>query len=89
MSGRVVSVIVPCRNERRYIERFCAGVLAQQLNAAGGRPDQSQEHPDGRRLPRTVGAEKAVDRPRWHVQIDVVDRDLVPEPLCQAQRYDR
>ncbi|MBX3625505.1 MAG: glycosyltransferase family 2 protein [Rhizobacter sp.] len=31
MSERVVSVIVPCRNERRYIERFCAGVLAQQL----------------------------------------------------------
>lgn len=30
---RVVSVIVPCRNERRYIERFCAGVLAQQLPA--------------------------------------------------------
>jgi glycosyltransferase involved in cell wall biosynthesis len=28
---KVVSVIVPCRNERRYIERFCAGVLAQQL----------------------------------------------------------
>ncbi len=34
MSGeRIVSVIVPCRNERRYIERFCAGVLAQQLPA--------------------------------------------------------
>ncbi len=33
MSERVVSVIVPCRNERRYIERFCAGVLAQQLPA--------------------------------------------------------
>jgi glycosyltransferase involved in cell wall biosynthesis len=26
-----VSVIVPCRNERRYIEGFCAGVLRQQL----------------------------------------------------------
>ncbi|HEX3140527.1 MAG TPA: glycosyltransferase family 2 protein [Rhizobacter sp.] len=26
-----VSVIVPCRNERRYIEGFCAGVMAQQL----------------------------------------------------------
>jgi glycosyltransferase involved in cell wall biosynthesis len=26
-----VSVIVPCRNERRYIESFCAGVLRQQL----------------------------------------------------------
>ncbi|HKX42885.1 MAG TPA: glycosyltransferase family 2 protein [Burkholderiaceae bacterium] len=28
-----VSVIVPCRNERRYLERFCAGVLAQRLPA--------------------------------------------------------
>jgi glycosyltransferase involved in cell wall biosynthesis len=27
----VVSVIVPCRNERRYIEAFCAGVLRQSL----------------------------------------------------------
>ena len=26
-----VSVIVPCRNERRYIEAFCAGALRQQL----------------------------------------------------------
>ncbi|WP_280154564.1 glycosyltransferase family 2 protein [Piscinibacter sp. XHJ-5] len=26
-----VSVIVPCRNERRYIEGFCAGVLRQKL----------------------------------------------------------
>jgi succinoglycan biosynthesis protein ExoA len=26
-----VSVIVPCRNERRYIEGFCGGVLRQQL----------------------------------------------------------
>src|SRR2546423_3012597 len=26
-----VSVIVPCRNERRYIEAFCAGVLRQVL----------------------------------------------------------
>ena len=28
-----VSVIVPCRNERRYIEGFCAGVLRQMLPA--------------------------------------------------------
>ncbi|HEY9063969.1 MAG TPA: glycosyltransferase family 2 protein [Burkholderiaceae bacterium] len=28
---KVVSVIVPCRNERRYLERFCAGVLGQRL----------------------------------------------------------
>jgi succinoglycan biosynthesis protein ExoA len=26
-----VSVIVPCRNEWRYIEAFCAGVMRQQL----------------------------------------------------------
>lgn len=31
MSIRQVSVIVPCRNERRYIEAFCAGVMRQQL----------------------------------------------------------
>ena len=30
---RQVSVIVPCRNERRYIEGFCAGVVRQQLPA--------------------------------------------------------
>jgi glycosyltransferase involved in cell wall biosynthesis len=32
-SPRIVSVIVPCRNERRYIEGFCAGVLQQALPA--------------------------------------------------------
>lgn len=31
MSTRVVSVIVPCRNERRYIEAFCASVMRQKL----------------------------------------------------------
>ncbi|HEY0819621.1 MAG TPA: glycosyltransferase family 2 protein [Rhizobacter sp.] len=33
MSARIVSVIVPCRNERRYIEGFCRSVLQQQLPA--------------------------------------------------------
>jgi succinoglycan biosynthesis protein ExoA len=28
---RLVSVIVPCRNERRYLEGFCANVLRQRL----------------------------------------------------------
>ncbi|MBW8831297.1 MAG: glycosyltransferase family 2 protein [Burkholderiales bacterium] len=28
---KVVSVIVPCRNEHKYIERFCEGVMRQQL----------------------------------------------------------
>ena len=30
-----ISVIVPCRNERRYIEAFCAGVLGQALPPGG------------------------------------------------------
>jgi glycosyltransferase involved in cell wall biosynthesis len=29
----IVSIIVPCRNERRYIEAFCNGVLRQSLPA--------------------------------------------------------
>ena len=29
--ANVVSVIVPCRNERAYIEGFCAGVMRQRL----------------------------------------------------------
>ena len=30
-AAKQVSIIVPCRNERPYIEGFCAGVLRQQL----------------------------------------------------------
>ncbi|MGK2898776.1 MAG: glycosyltransferase family 2 protein [Burkholderiaceae bacterium] len=30
-AAKQVSIIVPCRNERSYIEGFCAGVLRQQL----------------------------------------------------------
>ena len=33
---RTVSVIVPCRNERRYIERFCANALQQTPPAGWG-----------------------------------------------------
>lgn len=31
VDAAIVSVIVPCRNERAHIEAFCAGVLRQQL----------------------------------------------------------
>jgi succinoglycan biosynthesis protein ExoA len=34
MSERIVSVIAPCRNERRYIEAFSSSVLKQQLPPA-------------------------------------------------------
>ena len=49
---RVVSIIVPCRNERRYIEGFCAGVMRQRLDpgwrlqlvvADGGSEDGTRE----------------------------------------------
>ena len=33
ISSRTVSAIVPCRNERRYIEAFCRSVCAQVLPA--------------------------------------------------------
>ena len=31
--SKLISVIVPCRNERRYIELFCTSVLQQRLPA--------------------------------------------------------
>lgn len=36
MSGPVVSIIVPCRNEAGHIEAFVASALGQQLPAGGG-----------------------------------------------------
>jgi glycosyltransferase involved in cell wall biosynthesis len=31
VTRQVVSVVVPCRNERQYVEAFCAGVMRQRL----------------------------------------------------------
>ena len=46
------------------------------------RPEQ---HPDGRRLARSVRPEEAEDGAVRHEQVDVVDRDLpAPEPLGEA-----
>jgi len=68
---KVVSVIVPCRNERRYIEGFCAGVMRQkmppgwelQLVVADGQSDDGT-----RELLQTISASEPrvawIDNPR-------------------------
>ena len=47
-------------------------IAAQQLDRAGIRSQQPQEHADRRRLPRTVGAEKAVNLTGGHLEIEPV-----------------
>src|SRR5262245_36736831 len=43
------------------------------------RLEQSTQHPDGRRLPRTVGAENAEDLAGLHAEGQAIDRDERPE----------
>ena len=63
--------------------------LAEQLDPAGRRRDEGEQHPDGRRLPRPVGAEEAVDRAGGHLEVDRVDHGLRPEALGESARADR
>jgi len=43
--------------------------------------EDAHDHPDGRRLPRSVGTEKSVHRSVRHRERDVVHRGYVPEAL--------
>jgi hypothetical protein len=51
--------------------RFDEG--AQDLDLASGRPDQSQHHPNGRRLSRAVSLKKAVNLAALYRQVDAID----------------
>ena len=62
--------------------------LAVHGHRPRGRPIQPEDHPHGRRLARTVRAEKTGDNPRSHREIEPVDRHLVAVPLAQAVRLD-
>ena len=62
----------------------------EHLDLAGGRQDEAEQHPDGRRLARAVGAQEAVDVARPDVEVDAVDGPDPPVALDQpAGRDDR
>src|SRR5215218_907960 len=71
------------------VSRIIGHGPAEQPHAACRRPNQPQDHPDGGRLARPIGSEKAVNSATRHIEIDSVDRQLVPEPLGQPRRDDR
>ena len=85
-ADRLVSIIVPCRNERDHVGRFCASVLAQrlpegwrlQLLIADGASDDGT-----RERPRRTGRERAAHSPRRQPEAHRLDR---PEPSAGRGR---
>src|SRR5215472_9616702 len=66
------------------------GRVAEQADAAAGRVDQAEQHPDGGGLARPVRAEEAVDRTGRDGQGESVHRELAAaEPLGQPAGGDR
>ena len=63
-------------------------LMPEQAHSTLVRPDQSEQHPQGCRLPGAVRAEISVDIAALHGQVDVVDRDDVAVALDEAARLD-
>ena len=60
----------------------------EQLHAAGRRVDEAEQHPDRRRLARSVRAEEAEDAAGGHRQVHGVDGGSRAEPLGERGRLD-
>ena len=67
---------------------FDRHVMAGNHGAAFARREQGAEHPDGRRLPRAVGPEKAVDLALGDVEIEGFDGRRAVEPAHEAVSSD-
>ena len=64
-------------------------VAAEEASVSLGRPDQSEQHAQRRRLPRAVRPEVAEDVAALDRQVDVVDRDDLAVALDETARFDR
>ena len=60
-----------------------------QLDLAAARVDEPEEHPDGRRLARAVGAQEAEHDPLGDGERKVVNRGKLPEALRDVTQFDR
>src|SRR6266550_7488621 len=52
------------------------------------RSQQAKNESNRGRLARAVGAEKSVDRPGWDVEIEFLDREILPGAIMQALEMD-
>ena len=87
--------VVPQREPLRHVAKLGAHLLgvaghlvAEHAHGAGRRLEQPAEHPDRRRLARSVRAQEAVDARARDGQVDVVDRDELAETPREAARLD-
>ena len=63
-------------------------LAAEHAAEAFIRVNDAQQHPQGGRLARTIGAEDAVDRTFRHGEVDAVHRRESVETLHQPARLD-
>ena len=63
--------------------------MAEHAARAARRVDDAEQHPQGRRLARAIGAEQAVDGAGGDVEADAVDRASLVEILDEIARFDR
>src|SRR4051794_7854158 len=60
----------------QHAERAARHGAAQHVEPPRGGPDETEQHPDGRRLPRAVGPEEPEHGAVRHDEVDVVDGHL-------------
>src|SRR6202012_2564240 len=61
-----------------------SSVEAEDLDATGGRSEQTGEHLDGSGLARAVGAEEAEELARSHGEVDVLNGGEIAETAGEA-----
>ena len=71
-----------------HAARVADDVHAVDLDRARRRPDEADQHADGRALAGAVGAEEGEDRARRHFDREVVDRGEGAEALGEPARPD-
>ena len=70
------------------LSRMGGDVLAPQARLPPARPDQAQQHADGRALARPVGTEEAVDLAPTDGQANALDRRLASETLGEVHQFE-
>jgi hypothetical protein len=70
-------------------DTVAAAVEAEHPSASRARVTEVQQRPDRGRLPGTIGAKEPEHLPRLDTQVQMVDRDRLPEHLRQPIGFDR